>query len=466
MKKVRPVLLLAGVLSVLLLHAFEPPLHAASLADDTLQKEADFICDCSFTEDARNHQGILPSANAYGALNVDRIYQRGPDWVPTGESCMGVIGLMAAAAHLNQSGYDTARYERVLDRFFHQWVVARQEPFDTDPQSPDRGGCFQRVYYTVAGQRQREDPANAGVTGQMIAAMWKYYEFNVAIGNNSAANDWLQEGWPIASQAGEFLLRNYDSRSHLVRSNSASRNLWITDSAYAAMAFLCLDRWAAASSRSDASAHTAMVQAIGAGLKGLEDNSSRKGFFRYRDGADPSLRPSYGDQIDQLCFLPYEVDVLDPGDPFARQISEWWTYGSDGIQMTVQSGDPTDWRNFGTHLRHYFQANPENDNLYPGAGLQLAKMEWKYGHATGDPVMLDRARQRLEWARSPVGSNLWLGGSGLSEANVPNGVVDWRDSDDYTHKAEDWARFVDTSANFIEVTLMVEDGIDTKLVPN
>jgi hypothetical protein len=80
--------------------------------------------------------------------------------------------------------------------------------------------------------------------------------------------------------------------------------------------------------------------------------------------------------------------------------------------------------------------------------------------------MLERARRRLDWARSPAGSNLWLGISGQMEANVPNGIVDWRDATSYSHKADNWARFVDTSANFIEVVLMVEGGIDTKLVPN
>jgi hypothetical protein len=164
--------------------------------------------------------------------------------------------------------------------------------------------------------------------------------------------------------------------------------------------------------------------------------------------------------------LPYEVDVLDPGDSFAREVSDWWTNGSGGIQMTMLTADPTDWRYFGTHLRYFFKSDPQNDNLYPGAGLQLAKVEWKYGHKTGDAVMLDRARQRLEWARSPTCSNLWLGSTGLVEANVPNGVVDWRDSTDYSHKADNWERFVDTSANFIEVVLMLEDGVDTKLVPN
>ena len=466
MKRVRPVLLLVGVLSLLVIPTSEKSLYAATSTDDTLSKEAAFICNCSFTESARNNGDVQNSADAYGALNVDRIYQRGPDWVPTGESCMGVIGLMAAAAHLKQFGYDTTRYETVLDRFFHTWIVARQEPIQTDANSAEFGGCFQRVYYTPSGQRQRQDPVNAGVTGQMVSAMWKYYEFNVAIGKVGAANDWLQKGWPVANQAGQFLLRNYDARYHLVRSSARSSDLWVTDSAYAAMALQCLNRWAAAIQQDRTFDHVAEIQAITAGLTALKDNGAARGFFRYRESAGQSFRPTYGDQIDQLCFLPYEIDVLDPSDPFARQISDWWTNGSNGIQMTVQTADAADWRNFGTHLRHYFAANPENDNLYPGAGLQLAKVEWKYAHATGDPVMLDRARRRLEWARSPTCSNLWLGSSGLMEANVPNGVVDWRDSKSYAHKADTWERFVDTSANFIEVVLMVEAGIDTKLVPN
>src|SRR5262249_15576996 len=111
MKIYRAVLLLVGVLSVLVTRPTEPPLHAATVTADTLLKEADFICDCSFTEYARNNRDAQATDDAYGALNVDRIYQRGPDWVQTGESCMGVIGLMAAAAHLKQSGYDTTRFE-------------------------------------------------------------------------------------------------------------------------------------------------------------------------------------------------------------------------------------------------------------------------------------------------------------------------------------------------------------------
>ena len=96
----------------------------------------------------------------------------------------------------------------------------------------------------------------------------------------------------------------------------------------------------------------------------------------------------------------------------------------------------------------------------------MAKVEWKHAWHVGDRVALQRARRRFEWARNVSYSNLWLGGSGVMEANVPNGVVDWRDATDYRHTAGDWARFVDTSAYFIEVALMLGYGVDTKYVPN
>ena len=134
--------------------------------------------------------------------------------------------------------------------------------------------------------------------------------------------------------------------------------------------------------------------------------------------------------------------------------------------MTYLTADSSDWRNYGTRYRYSFSPAPENNNLYPGPGLQLAKVEWKYARKTGDTVTLDRARKRFDWARSASYSNLWLGSGGTQEANVPNGLVDWRDATNYSHKADNWARFVDTSAYFIEVTLMLEYGVDTRYVPN
>jgi hypothetical protein len=136
--------LLAAV--ALLTFLFSPsPLRAAGLESQAiLMGEADYIVDCSFTEFAHNHGGVGTTADAYGALNVDRIYQRGADWVRPGEAAMGAIGLMAAARELRQNGVDTGRYDQVLDRFFNTWLLSRQQP--VVESGPDAGGIAERVY--------------------------------------------------------------------------------------------------------------------------------------------------------------------------------------------------------------------------------------------------------------------------------------------------------------------------------
>jgi hypothetical protein len=441
------------------------PAQAATWAEDALVKEADYIVNCSFTEYAWNHAAVQATSDAYGAMNVLRIYQRGPDWARPGEAAMGLIGLMAAARQLKAAGFDITRYDQVLDRFFRTWVLAKMEPVNTDTTSADYGGFWERIYYDAAGRRQKTDPVNAGVTGQMIAAMWKFYEYQMAVGNTPAADDWLRQSWPTVRLAGDFLRRNYNPTYRLVRTNSRTRDLWVSDSTYAAMALRCLDKWATTPTEAAAFDYRAVADSIVQGLQALQDNSTRSNFLRYRDSRRPSYAPTYGDRIDQLCFLPYEADVLDVGEPFCRSISDWWTNGSDGMRMTFQSEFPGDWRHYGTRLRFFLGGSPESNRLFPGAALQLAKVEWKHAHRTGDAVTLNRAQKRFEWVHSPACSNLWLAASGTMEADVANGLVDWRDATDYTKKAGDWERFIDTSASFIEVVLMLHYGIDTRYVP-
>jgi hypothetical protein len=441
----------------------------ATWAQEALQKEADYIVNCSFTELARHHEEAQPSDDAYGALNVNRIYQRGPDWVSPGEAAMGAIGLMAAARQLKTAGIDIAGYDQVLERFFRTWLLERKQPFSTDESSVENGGAFQRIYYDATGKRKNQGPARTGVTGQLIAAMWKFYEYRKAIGSEQTADEWLKQAWPLAKLGGDFLQANYEASYRLMRSNGHSRDLWVSDSAYAAAAFRCLDRWAAAVGEKQPIVYGSLADDLAQGIRALKDNGARKGFFRYRD-ARRHFRPTYGDRIDQNCFLPYEADVLDPGEKFARAISDWWTNGSGGIRMTHVASSPSDWRYYGTHWHYYFRptgkAKAEHKNLYPGPGLQLAKVEWKHGKKAGDPVALERARRRLQWAAGKSFSNLWLGVNGIVEAEVPAGLVDWRDSTNYQHKADDWARFVDTSAYFIEALLMLYYGVDTKYVPS
>src|SRR5262249_61891353 len=98
--------------------------------------------------------------------------------------------------------------------------------------------------------------------------------------------------------------------------------------------------------------------------------------------------------------------------------------------MTYPAADPHDWRYYGTHWWHVFDGPAKlrraNNNLYPGPGLQLAKVEWKYARRTGDRVTLERARRRLAWARCASYSNLWLGAGETDEAGVPHSPVYWR----------------------------------------
>src|SRR5947209_18519796 len=82
------------------------PARADAWAEEALIKEADYIVNCSFTELARNGGDAQPTDDAYGALNVLRVYQKGPDWVRPGEASMGAIGLMARAIQLKALGQD------------------------------------------------------------------------------------------------------------------------------------------------------------------------------------------------------------------------------------------------------------------------------------------------------------------------------------------------------------------------
>jgi hypothetical protein len=472
MKALVTALLLLAMASLLTARPGALTAAVAPWAETALMKEADYIVNCSFTEYTKNKRQVQTTDDAYGAFNVVRIYQRGPDWVNPGEAAMGAIGLMAAAIQLKAAGHDVSRYDQVLDRFFRTWLLERQQPLDTQEASADRGGFFDRVYYDTTGKRRNQGAAKTGVTGQMISAMWKFYEYHLAVGSTERANGWLQQSWPTARLGGDFIRRSYNASYQLVRANSSGADLWISDSAYSAMGLRCLDRWAEDLGQEKSFDYTAMADEITAGLNRLKDNSRKKGFFRYRDSSRRYV-PTYGDRIDQLCFLPYEADVLDASEPFARAISDWWTNGSDGIRMTARPADPNDWRYYGTHWKYFFSLpstrkyrKAENSRVYPGVGLQLAKVEWKHARKTGDAAALNRARRRFHWARSTRHSNLWLGANGVIEANVPNGLVDWRDAINYKKKAENWARFVDTSAYFIEALLMLEYRVDTRYVPD
>jgi hypothetical protein len=436
----------------------------AGWGEDALQRESNYICDSSYTEYAWNHGGTTPDLAGYGALNDIRIDHSGPDWVRPSESAHAAIGLMAAARQLRTSHADTARYDAVLSRFFQLWLLQNRQGWDVDRRDGDYGSMAQRVWYEKTGHWSRDESYSTGATGVMVVAMWKYSEYLGATGHAAEAARWRREAWAVAEPAGSYLRRMFNPQYHLVSGSRTSPDLWVSDSVYAADALRCLSRWAKIANLKPSYDYDAFAALITAGIREMKDTRTGRGFFKYRDSRHSYL-PTYGDSVDQLLFLPFEADLLSPADPLTRQISDWWTNGGQGIRMTAQTDTPADWRYYGLYWHSYFSPRPENAYLYPGPGLQLAALEWKAGMARHDPVLLDRARKRYEWADNAAYSNLWLGTGSRVEAGVGNGLCDWRDSGNYPHKAEDWQRFVDTSAYFIRATLQICYGKDTKYVP-
>jgi len=449
-------------LSALLL-CLAPGAHAG-WAEDALTKEANYIADASFSEAATHHADAAPQSAGYGAINDVRIDQSGPDWVQPQESAVAAVGLMGAARQLKLAHRDTARYDAVLGRFFESWLLANRQGMDVDRRDPDYGAFARRVFYDKSGHWQRDDGYNTGTTGMTVIALWKYGEYLTATGRAGDAARWRQAAWPLAKTSGEYLRRRVNPAYHLVQSSAAAPDLWTSDSVYAADALRCLGRWAKATGHAPPYVYDALADRLTGGIRAMRDPGPMAGFLKYRDSR-AGFKPTDGDSLDQLAFLPFEADLVPPRDPLARQISDAWTNGAGGIRMTSQTNDPHDWRFYGVHWHHYFVPRPENAFLYPGPGLQLAALEWKSGTALHDSVLLDRARRRFEWANKAEYAALWLGAGSHLEANVGNGLVDWRDADRYAHKAEDWQRFVDTSAYFIGMTLRVCYGRDTRLVP-
>jgi len=412
-----------------------------------------------------NHVGISSDADAYGAINDVRVADRGADWVMPGEGAEGIIALMASVEQMHKMHLPTQRYDAVLDSYFDRWIYKNRQGWDLNPSSPNYGGMASRVYYTPTGHWQRSDGPTSAVTGMMISVMWKRFEYLQATGRQSEAKHWLVAAWPLAKLAGDFISRNYDPSTHMVRGNASPGDLWITDSVLGVVGLRCLEQWSTITGTGEKANYASLAANVVTGIEAMKDSTRWPNFYRYRDRSH-GYAPTYGDCVDQLCFLPYEANVLDCSDVYAKRISDWWTYGGGNVDMTPQISNPKDWRYFGTHWHSFFTDKPENHYLYPGPGLQLAKVEWKYAERTSDATVKDRAIHRLIWASEPQYSNLWLGDSSAAEANVPSGIVDWRDANNYQNTAAGWSRFVDTSSFMIEATLMVCFDRDTKYVPD
>ena len=419
-------------------------------AQKAIRREADHIAACSYTSAPASK-----TADGYGALNDDLIGTNGPDWVMAEPGAVGAISLLEAAAFLHSRGEDVRAYETALDGYFDVWLVQHKQAWVDDPHSGDKGGSAARVTYDGQGRRVKSGDATPGATGMTVTAMWKRYEYLQETGRADQAHAWLSRAWPVASGAKDYLLAHFDPNTELERGSAGSADEWLTDAVSAADALLCLDRWGTLVGNGDPQC-LATAARLKAGVAAMKQDEAWKGYFRLREH-DKDNQPTNGDTVDQIGFLPYETGLLDPSDPFAKRISDAWTVGADGIAMTAQTRDPKNWTYYGTHWHHYTPPRLENEYLYPGPGLQLAKVEWKYGKQAHDPTVTLRAVNRLRWAVGPDYSGLW---------SPEGGLVDWRDAKDRGHSAEKWARFIDTSGYLIQTILMVNFGRDTTYVPS
>src|SRR5262249_45269312 len=146
-------------------------------------------------------------------------------------------------------GYSVTTYDQVLDRFFHTWLATRKQSVNTNSIDPNFGGIYSRVYYDMTGLWRSNAAPTTAVTGQMLAAMWKYYEYNLSVGNSVGASNWLQQGWDVARSGGDFIRRMTNATYNLVRGNSGGSDLWISDSAMSAAGLRCLDGRAGAAGK-------------------------------------------------------------------------------------------------------------------------------------------------------------------------------------------------------------------------
>lgn len=441
----------------------------AGWGEDSIKKECDYIVNCSFTTHAVNNSQAQIGDAAYGTINVVRIASSGADWVNPGESAIAAIGLMAGSRKLwEDGGYssDVTRYNAVLDAFFYKWVNNNANSRVFASSGTDAGGVHSRVYYNVDGSYSSANPPTSAATGQILAASWKYYEYLVATNQSTEADNWLWWSKDFVNRAAPFLRNAYNSTHKMNAARPSARtnsNLWISDTAWAEVGMRVLARYQAKNQIPAPSGYTFAGRAnnLRTGLSNMKDPGSWKNFYRFRDRA-ASYAPSYGDNLDQLCFLPYETNSLSVADAHCGEVSTWWTTG--GI-MTPNTTNSTPWTYYGTKWKHFFASSTENDRLTPGPGMQLALVEWKHHDATNDQTFHTRAANRLAFADSTSRSNLWLGNSTTTEAGVPNGIIDWRNQTDYNNAAPSWQRFADTSAYFIMTVLMVVFDTDTTYQP-
>lgn len=417
-----------------------------------IRTELDYITNSSWTDEAWIYRDARHRLQpAYGVINDWRIGDgAGADFVRVGEASMAVIGMIDGVKAIDaQAGVcsnpNRSLHVSVIQSFFWEWLANWRDG------SPNSDGSFPSQFkYDRYGQEvERWQDHSIIATAQVLLAMTKFAEWTAANGDSS----FREQYYDMAHRLADFLGARYDGSTRLVADNG---NAWVGDNAFTAVAWRNFARWA--DRRGDVATRdwfNASAGAIEGALEGFKDAGSWHSFYRVKHG---SGAPGYDGVFDQLGFVPYETGALPASQSYAGLISDFWTSGSPwGTTLTNQWAG---WTYFGTRW-HVYEGLPPGDDLYgeqqlyPGPGLQLAKVEWAHYQASGNPVYRLRAQNRLAFARN---SGLWYAAPARDEGGIAAGFNDWRNEFTGMAQPQDYKRFIDTSAYFIQAIAMIELG--------
>jgi len=360
-------------------------------ADDNedIRLEAEYILSCQYIGDS-------PS-DARGAIN--NVYGE-PTWVVPGENAMAILGLITASEVL---GDDLYRQRANLAADYLVRVQAED------------GAWYDQYGY--------DTPVNTSKSLRHTAEVMIAFD---KLGYNPARYDAMKE-------AAEFLLSCQDPNNKggfddgLVgggkywseEDNSYKYHTWrwTHDNAYAYQALMAAARWAEISGdTADAHGYKTAANKIKSGLETVLLASSGDHWVRVVNENDKVVDSE--DRGDWISYAPVMLDVPVEGVTLT-EVGKW-------IHNTLQINDPNS---------SYYGALIWDDTLHPdrkspGFSFQ-AMLVWL------DTNQSDYANSALEWA---VNSGLWNTEEG--------GWIDWVDNNG---KAQDWERFIDTSAYFIMV---------------
>ena len=340
--------------------------------------------------------------SAYGAIND---VTGAPTWVMPGENAIAIMGLITASDLLNDPAYKNSAQ---LSANYLQTVQAGD------------GGWYNQYNYSQA--------ADAGKDLRHTAEVMIAYD---KLGYDAARYDSMRN-------ASEFILaaQNTANKTGLddglvgggkTSSGAYHTQRWTSDNAFAYQALKAAAKWAR--TNNDQAYATQLDTAADRILTGIR-NYLAAGTDHWNRAIDASGNVvAAEDKSDWISYAPLMLDLpMDNMDPAA--VGEW-------IHTVLQKPDGSVVWDDGTY----------SNRKSPGYSFQ-AGLVWL------DREQMDFMNAAVSWAEQ---SGLWQ--KVPDGNNVSGGWIDWVEG---AGQAQQWERFIDTSAYYI---MIQNGGYDFNVVP-